>query len=280
MENESKEYQAFVDKFKPKKTTDDCYTPKNIYEVVKNWVAKEYNQDESTFCRPFYPGGDYEHYDYVDKVVVDNPPFSILSKILEFYVRNNVKFFLFCPTLTIIGNNANEYCTIITGLQTLTYENGAKINTSFITNLDDIEIRIRTAPDLYENLTIANLDNIKAKTKKLNHHKYPKNVMLISRLHLLGDVPHVIKIRRDESVKVRALDAQRPFKKAIYGVGLLVSDNVVAELERAELERAELKRAELERDKTRFCWELSEREQKIIDELNGKVVKNNESKSN
>lgn len=277
MESESKEYQAFVDKFKPKKTTDDCYTPKNIYEVVKNWVAKEYNQDESTFCRPFYPGGDYEHYDYVDKVVVDNPPFSILSQILKFYVRNNVKFFLFCPTLTIIGNNiANEYCTIITGAPTLTYENGAKVNTSFITNLDDIEIRIRTAPDLYKNLTIANLDNIK--TKKLNHHKYPKNVMTISKLYPLGDVPHVIKIRRDESVRVRALDAQRPFKKSIYNAGLLVSDNVVAELERAELEHAELKRAELERaelecDKTRLCWELSEREQKIIDELNGKVVK-------
>ena len=271
MENENKEYQAFVDKFKLKKTTDDCYTPKNIYEVVKNWVAKEYNQDESTFCRPFYPGGDYEHYDYVDKVVVDNPPFSILSKILEFYVRNNVKFFLFCPTLTIIGNNiANEYCTIITGSKSLTYENGAKVNTSFITNLDDIEIRIRTAPDLYKNLTIANLDNIRAKRKKLNHHKYPKNVMIISRIHSLGDVPHVIKIRRDESVRVRTLDAQRPFKKGIYGAGLFVSDNVVAELERAELER----------DKTRFCWELSEREQKIIDELNGKVVKNNESKSN
>ena len=27
-------YQAFVDKFKPKKTTDDCYTPENIYKVV------------------------------------------------------------------------------------------------------------------------------------------------------------------------------------------------------------------------------------------------------
>ena len=134
--------------------------------------------------------------------------------------------------------------------------------------MDDIEIRIRTAPDLYENLIIANLDNIKAKTKKLNHHKYPENVMIISRLQSLGDVPHVIKIRRDESVRVRALDGQRPFKKVIYGSGLFVSDNVVAELERAELERAEL-----ERDKTRFYWELSEREQKIIDELNGKVVR-------
>lgn len=31
------EYEAFVDKFKPKLTTDDCYTPPEVYEVVKNW---------------------------------------------------------------------------------------------------------------------------------------------------------------------------------------------------------------------------------------------------
>lgn len=30
------EYEAFVDKFKPKLTTDDCYTPPEVYEVVKN----------------------------------------------------------------------------------------------------------------------------------------------------------------------------------------------------------------------------------------------------
>lgn len=34
----SEEYKAFVDKFKPKLTTDDCYTPPNIYETVKEWV--------------------------------------------------------------------------------------------------------------------------------------------------------------------------------------------------------------------------------------------------
>lgn len=34
----SEEYKAFVDKFKPKLTTNDCYTPPNIYETVKEWV--------------------------------------------------------------------------------------------------------------------------------------------------------------------------------------------------------------------------------------------------
>jgi hypothetical protein len=29
------EYEAFVDKFKPKKTTDDCYTPPDVYDTVR-----------------------------------------------------------------------------------------------------------------------------------------------------------------------------------------------------------------------------------------------------
>lgn len=37
----SNTYEKFVDKFKPKKTTDDCYTPGAIYEVVKDWAIKE-----------------------------------------------------------------------------------------------------------------------------------------------------------------------------------------------------------------------------------------------
>lgn len=39
--SKSNTYEEFVDKFKPKKTTDDCYTPGAIYEVVKDWAIKE-----------------------------------------------------------------------------------------------------------------------------------------------------------------------------------------------------------------------------------------------
>ena len=82
----SEEYKAFVDKFKPKLTTDDCYTPPNIYETVKEWVFEHYNLDKSTkVIRPFYPGGDYEHAEYPENsIVIDNPPFPILSKIEKF----------------------------------------------------------------------------------------------------------------------------------------------------------------------------------------------------
>ena len=49
-------YDEFVEKFQPKLTTDDCYTPENIYEAVAGWVAEEYGVDRRAFVRPFWPG--------------------------------------------------------------------------------------------------------------------------------------------------------------------------------------------------------------------------------
>ncbi len=37
----SNTYEEFIDKFKLKKTTDDCYTPNAIYKAVKDWAIKE-----------------------------------------------------------------------------------------------------------------------------------------------------------------------------------------------------------------------------------------------
>ena len=58
----SKTYEEFVEKFKPKKTTDDCYTPPGVYAVIKDWACKEYGIDPAKIVRPFYPGGDYENF--------------------------------------------------------------------------------------------------------------------------------------------------------------------------------------------------------------------------
>ena len=48
----SKTYEEFVEKFKPKKTTDDCYTPPTIYEIVKHWACNEYGIDPAKVVRP------------------------------------------------------------------------------------------------------------------------------------------------------------------------------------------------------------------------------------
>ena len=46
-------YDAFVEKFKPKKTTDDCYTPPLVYDAVADYVAERYGLDKANFVRPF-----------------------------------------------------------------------------------------------------------------------------------------------------------------------------------------------------------------------------------
>ena len=69
------DYEGFVEKFKPKKTPDDCYTPASVYEAVKDWACRAYGIDPDKTLRPFWPGGDYEALAYpADAVVLDNPP--------------------------------------------------------------------------------------------------------------------------------------------------------------------------------------------------------------
>lgn len=81
---------------KRKIKTDEYYTPPKVYDAVKNWVCTEYGIDERQIVRPFWPGGDYENFEYQEGcVVVDNPPFSILSQIRAFYSRRKIRFFCF-----------------------------------------------------------------------------------------------------------------------------------------------------------------------------------------
>lgn len=143
------DYEGFVDKFKPKKTTDDCYTPPEVYEVIKDWACEEYGIDQEKIVRPFYPGGDYESFDYSGgKVVVDNPPFSILSKIQEFYLEKDVPFFLFAPSLTCLtGVKVCMRTTHVICDCDIEYANGAIVRTSFVTNMGG-DVIAKTEPGL------------------------------------------------------------------------------------------------------------------------------------
>ena len=106
----SQEYYEWLSKFEAKKTTDDCYTPPGVYDAVIEYVGKEViSLDGLNVVRPFYPGGDYQKdaQSYDDKtIVIDNPPFSIITPICKFYQENNIKFFLFCPGLTALSTVA------------------------------------------------------------------------------------------------------------------------------------------------------------------------------
>ena len=67
-------YEQFIEKFKPKKTTDDCYTPPLVYDAVCSWARRYLDIGDRPVVRPFWPGGDYEQFDYPeDCVVIDNP---------------------------------------------------------------------------------------------------------------------------------------------------------------------------------------------------------------
>lgn len=134
-------YEEFVKKFEPKKTTDDCYTPPAVYEAVLDWVRDKYDLPEDTvIVRPFYPGGDYQNYEYPDGcVVVDNPPFSILAKILDWYQEHKIRYFLFAPGLTLFNHACRNRGDIILCNSDIVYHNNANVNTCFITNLRQSE---------------------------------------------------------------------------------------------------------------------------------------------
>jgi len=264
------DYEGFVEKFKPKLTTDDCYTPPLVYQAVADWVADNYGVGKERFVRPFYPGGDYENYDYSDGIVVDNPPFSILSKIINFYIANGIKFFLFAPTLSGLVRYS-DFCTALPIGVDITYENGAVIPTSFCTNLEPHEIRMKTAPSLYATVKKANDENRKQSTKTLPKYCYPPQLITSAQIYPFNKYGIELTIPRAESERVSRLDAQKHNKKQIFGCGLLLSERLTAEREKAERLTAEREKAErltaerekAEREKAER-YQLSDRELELI----------------
>ena len=257
----NEDYERFEKKFEAKKTTDDCYTPPNVYEAIAGWVADEYGVNRADMVRPFWPGGDYTAFEYPDGCcVVDNPPFSIVTPIQRFYLARGIRFFLFAPTLTLFsGRGADLDVTYIPCGAKITYENGAKINTSFTTNLDTC--RVRSAPRLYKLIERENDINKKAKTKQLPRYKYPDHVLTAAAAYQYSHYGIDYRLEKADCVKIATLDAQRGKGKQIFGAGYLLSERAAAE--RAAAERAAAERA------AAHVWELSDREWNIVKRLGG-----------
>lgn len=269
-------YEEFVEKFKPKKTTDDCYTPPSVYAVIRDWACKEYGIDPDKIVRPFYPGGDYEHYDYPEgAVVLDNPPFSILSRICEFYLERGIPFFLFAPSLTAFSGRANTMRMnhIICDCN-IEYENGAIVRTSFATSYGG-DIVVQTEPRLTK-LVNDEVERLRrTKTVQLPKYTYPDYIVTAAMLQRYSHYGVDFKIYKKDCSPIYALDAQRSTGKAIFGGGLLLSDRLAAEhaavrkaaAERAAAERVAAERAAAERAAA-TKWELSARERAIVEHLN------------
>lgn len=272
----TKTYEEFVDKFQAKKTTDDCYTPANIYEIVANYVADTYKLDRTKFVRPFYPGGDYEHYDYHDgDVVVDNPPFSIMAQIIRFYSARNIPFFLFANGLTIFSTAASSLCMNICIGITLEYDNTAKVCTSFVTNLE--ECGVRSDPKLYAALNEANKINVARLHNQFPKYSYPRNVLTACDVVQMSRYGVDFKVSGNNFINISRLDSQRKAKKGIFGRGLLLNNAAAAAADAAAAAAAA---AAAVCKQPVYVWELSDRERDVIAELDsaaGETVSDKET---
>ncbi len=213
---DTEESKAFEEKFLPKKTTDDCYTPPNVYEAVLSWASERYGLKGRPIVRPFFPGGDYVQAEYPeDCVVLDNPPFSILSEIVRFYMERGIDFFLFAPRLSLfsVASGTAKYLPIECSV---TYENGARVATSFVTSLGEYKIEVN--PDLYAAVQAADDENTKAENE-LPNYEYPVCVITAPTIRL-ARYGLCLRIRPGDALFVRALDEQRKEDKAIFGGGV------------------------------------------------------------
>lgn len=135
----------------------------NVYSAtvrncVKNHVLSTYPSTLSgyTVIEPFYNGDDYTDVDYTNKVVVDEPLFNQIMDILEYYRTNGVYFFLYIPALCDITKLTRHNRALIDTSVTLIKQNDVETFTSFITNLEPSNVKLKTYPTFRENLINAN----------------------------------------------------------------------------------------------------------------------------
>lgn len=243
------DYDAFIDKHDIKKTTDDCYTPPAVYEVVKNYVGELTDLTDRQIVRPFFPGGDYQRFGYPEHcVVIDNPPFSIITKIVRWYEGAGIDYFLFAPHITIFDCQAT--CSVLTDAD-IKYANGAIVKTSFVTNIVK-DTRVWLNADLRERINAC----ADIKTHPTEKKVYPDNIINAAAVGKYLSRGLNLKIPNEESEYVRNIDELKAVGMRIFGGGMLLSDRIANILRNERLKKMEREVG------------LSDRERKIIERLN------------
>lgn len=242
-------------------TPDECYTPPAVYDTVLDYAVRRYNLQGKHVVRPFIPGGDYRKYVY-DKndVVIDNPPFSITTKIAKWYIEHNIPFFLFINGLygVSLSRGLHDKATVIvTNANVSFYNNGSekRIKLGFVTNLEPKNIILRG------DVTLTNRLNGLIKKKSLNKFKYPANMLRNS--DVLKAIHHGVelKLTTNNCFFENNLDYNKEHKLTdVHGGCYLVNDNVYAEF------KDSLKHGLA----GTYCVTLSTREQNLIEQLNAK----------
>ena len=170
-----------------------------------------------------------------------------MSEIVEFYTSRKIPFFLFAPSLAIF--NYVEKAVAISLQASVTYENGAKVVTSFLTNMEDDGICVRTDPELYKLITEADKEMQRQLHKELLKYIYPANIVTAAMMGRWSKYGIEQGFRRESVKIINGLDEQKEFGKAIYGKGLLLSEKAAAEKAAA------------------ITWTLSDRERAIVASL-------------
>ena len=238
------DYESYVAKFRDlPKTTDDTYTPPDVYEAVLQYLREEGKlTDAHTILRPFYPGGDYERAEYPENgIVIDNPPFSMFSKICKFYTARHIPFFLFGPGMTIA--TVSTYATAVIINTGLVFENGANVRVNFASSLFP-DVALMTAPRLNDLIRACPSQNQK---KELPIYDTPDELLSVSDLQTICNGGIDFAVRRSECVRVRSLDLH-PKRGGLFGDHFLIAKA-----------KAKAKRA--------IHIPLSEREQRIVERL-------------
>lgn len=257
------QYKFFCEKFERKKTTDDCYTPQKTFDCIAEHVGKYYcaNLNDFNIIRPFYPDKDFRDFEYKENdIVIDNPPFSILSKIIDFYKQKNVKFFLFCPHLTSSQYIKKDVSVIIADCD-IVYENKAAINTDFVTNIIPTQI-------VLDGIIRAKIKKLQMTGKrKFRKRAFPANIQSSA---LLG------KFIKDWTLTKIPKENYTPIKEyrntSIFGSGVIISDSTLELLktrypiidteEKTEVLKTQISLLnDMERDIeviTEECYEVSE----------------------
>ena len=142
---------------------------------------------------------------------------------------------------------AKHACCIIVDAD-ITFENGAIVRCGFLTNLEPDYV-LKVEPELARRLKEVCTKLAKQGKRKIPKYEYPDYVQTTALAMKYAKYGIDYAIRKEDAIFIRGLDAQREYKKEIFGHGLLLS-------ERAAAERA-----------AAHVWKLSEREQRLVEML-------------
>lgn len=154
--------------------------------------------------------------------------------------------------MTLFNSNIDVTYIVVGG--EITYENGAIVRTSFITNMFD-DVKIIGDAELLEEFRKLNA----RKKANLPKYKYPKNITTVSEITYIIERGISLKINKSDTKHCRVLESQKKYKKSIFGSGFLLS-------EKATAKKATAKKEAAEKDNV-IVWELSKKEKEIIQSL-------------